>query len=336
MTAVDASACVRCAACATVAPECFSVEARGPARVLRQPGSAPELSACEAAAALCPTQAISVQPVQAASGVRPMTRRELYPSVIEVAEAVRWKIAELPWATFDPSKATLPLRAVVREMAYSEQATFSATQRFMQAFGDNADFSQWISVWFYEETRHPMMLLRWLELAGELPETDFVTRGRVSTPFMRSLTGTLVTNVISEVFAAEAYRSLAGSAPEPLLGSLALRIAADEARHGASFFSYARRAIALSEQPDRERLDALKVLHFWINESQAVSHPVNETMEKLKTLLPEGGQLPRFVPPNDRVARLVGQLTGLPIQSPADVPAQLFEQTRLVHAQAGP
>ena len=92
---------------------------------------------------------------------------------------MRWKVAELPWAKFEASQARPTLRAMVREMAFSEQTTFSATQRFMQAFGDDADFSQWISVWFYEETRHPQVLLRWLELAGEKPGADFVAKGRV-------------------------------------------------------------------------------------------------------------------------------------------------------------
>lgn len=329
---VDPKTCIRCAGCAILAPTCFTV-GRGVAQVVKQPETTEEAVACDAAAALCPTQAIGAgEPFEAPRGER--TAAMIYPSAIEIAEGVRWKIADLPWAAFDASKATDPLKAVAREMAFSEQATFTATQKFMQAFADDPDFTQWISVWFYEETRHPMLLLRWLAHAGETPETAFVRSGRVSTPFMKSLTGTLVTNVISEVFAAEAYFSLARTKPEPLITALTRMICADEARHGASFFAYARRAIARSAQPDRERLDAVKVLHFWLNEAQAVSHPVNETMERLKSILPEGGVLPRFVPPAERICRLVGRLTGLPIAVPADVQPQLYALTKQVHAQA--
>src|SRR5581483_6407019 len=128
-------------------------------------------------------------------------RGPLARALLEVSEGVRWKMADLPRERFDPKETSPGLRTLVKQMAFSEQATFSATQRFMQSFGDRGDFSEWIAVWFYEETKHPMVLLEWLELNGERPEQGFVRDGRVSTPFMKSRTGTLVTNVISEVFA---------------------------------------------------------------------------------------------------------------------------------------
>ena len=331
---IDVKACIRCAACATAAPAHFTV-AGGPAKLVRPPATQTERRACDGAAALCPTQAITAgAPSSEIDLHQPRVPGDLYPELIERAEGVRWDFADLPWSSFDPVRAK-PLRGIVREMAYSEQATFSATQRFMQTFSDHLDFSQWISVWFYEETRHPMVLLKWLALAGETPDAQFVTRGRVSAPFMKSRTGTLVTNVISEVFAAEAYLSMARSSPEPLLAAIAQKISADEARHGASFFAFARQAIATSEQPDRERLDALKVLHFWLNENQAVSHPVNETMEKVRSIREIDGIIPPFKPPNDRIAKAVGRLTGLPIHGPGDVQGQLVALTAKLHAAAG-
>ena len=328
---VDPRACIRCAACATVAPENFSVRA-GPAKVRRNPTHAFEGLACEAARDLCPTQAIAVAEASAAVDLpAALAPTDLYSPVMEVAEAVRWKVEEMPWASFDKLKATPGLRAVVREMAYSEQTTFSATQRFMEAFGDDTDFSQWISVWFYEETRHPLVLLKWLALAGEAPGKDFVIQGRASAPLMKSQTGTLVTNIISEMVAAHAYLQMVGGAPEPLITRLVERISADEARHGASFFTYARRIIATSAQPERERLEALKVLHFWFNASKSVNHPVNEAMDRLKALLPAVGA-PPFVAPYDRIAQIIGMLTSLPIQNAADIGPQMMAQTRRVHA----
>ncbi len=299
--------------------------------MLRPPIDGRERAACEAAVTICPTQAIS----QRADALPqpdgpPEVLAELYPFVSAIAEGVRWKLTDIPWDTFDLSKATAPLKAMVREMAYSEYTTFSATQRFMETFGNNTDFSQWVSVWFYEETRHPMVLLKWLELAGEMQEADFAIKGRVSVPFMKSKTGTLVTNVISEMVAAEAYVGFV-RVTEPVLAVLAQRIGADEARHGASFFTYARRAIALSSEPDRERLAAMKVLHFWLHAAQTVSHPVNEAVERMRALLPAAGE-PPFVPPYDRIVKMVGNLVGLPMQTPADLPVQLEVMMRRVHA----
>ena len=299
--------------------------------MLRGPVNSRERSACESAVIICPTQAISPTDAAASDAPAPLeTLDELYPPVSAIAEGVRWKLTDIPWASFDREKATAPLRAMVREMAYSEYTTFSATQRFMETFGADTDFSQWISVWFYEETRHPMVLLKWLALAGEMTEADFASKGRVSVPFMKSITGTLVTNVISEMVAAEAYVGFV-RVTEPVLALLAQRIGADEARHGASFFTYARRAIATSAEPDRERLAALKVLHFWIHASQTVSHPVNEAVERMRALLPAADE-PPFVPPYNRIVKMVGNLVGLPMQTPADLPAQLEVMMRRVHA----
>lgn len=327
--AVEVKACIRCAACATVAPENFLVKG-GPAKLRRNPKDERERRGCEAARALCPTQAISALD-SAALGVTSPEPLELYSPVMEVAEAVRWKVEDLPWAGFELPLATDGLRAIVREMAYSEQTTFSATQKFMEAFGDDTDFSQWISVWFYEETRHPLVLLRWLALAGERPGKDFVVQGRASQPFMKSRTGTLVTNIISEMVASHAYLQMVGGAPEPLITAIVERICADEARHGASFFAFARRIIDTARSPDRERLDALKVLHFWFNASKSVNHPVNESMDRLKALLPAVGA-PPFVAPYDRIAKIVGVLTGLPIETAADIGPQLTAMTMRIHA----
>jgi len=297
----------------------------------RPPINARERTACEAATLICPTSAISKpDAAQAEPAAGPEELGELYPAVSAIAEGVRWKLADIPWDRFDLTQATAPLRAMVREMAYSEYTTFSATQRFMESFGANTDFSQWVSVWFYEETRHPMVLLKWLALAGETPEADFATRGRISVPFMKSATGTLVTNVISEMVAASAYVGFV-RVTEPVLGVLAQRIGADEARHGASFFTYARRAIAQSAEPDRERLAAMKVLHFWLHAAKTVSHPVNEAIGRMRALLPAAGE-PPFVPPHDRIVQMVANLVGLPMLTAADLPVQLEVMMRRVHA----
>jgi ferredoxin len=333
--AVDPRTCIRCAACATVSPGHFTVDA-GPARLLRPPANARETRACLAASALCPTHAVKPpgQWPEMEGRAHPSEVRPLYPELAEVAEGVRWKIRQLPWGSFEAARATPALRAIVREMAYSEQTTFSATQRFMQAFGDDADFTQWVSVWFYEETRHPMALLRWLDLAGETMAPDFVSRGRVSAPFMKSRIGTLVTNVISEIMAAHAYEGLSRASPEPLLAVIARRIAADEARHSASFFAYARAALARAERPERERLDALKVLHFWVNESSNVSHPVNQSMEKFRAMGAGVDLSVSFAAPTEQICRAIGLLTGVDIPSPDVLSELLVEHTARVHAGA--
>ena len=259
---------------------------------------------------------------------------EIYPQIALVAEDVRWKLSDIPWHSLEPSRASPALKSLVRDMAFFELATYSATQRFLQAFPEDHDFTQWLSVWFYEETRHPSVLMKWLALVGETWEPSFVARGRVSSPFVKSKTGTLAFNILSEVTAAAAYLSLAASVEEPLLKSITRRIGSDEARHAATFYSYARRRIAAAERPEREILDVLKVLHFWLNESENVTHPVSQTMQKARALQEELGVKPNVDVVIQRSCRILGELVGIPLHGPEDVARQLAEATTRLHAVA--
>jgi hypothetical protein len=266
-----------------------------------------------------------------------MASELLYAVLAGESEKVRWALADIPWSELRPDLAPPALRLLVREMAFSEHATYSATQKFMQTFAHDVDFTQWLAVWFYEETRHPHVLATWLERLGDPVEPDFTGRGRVSTPFMKSLTGTLVTNIISEVTAAHAYHTMAVTAREPVLSAIARRISGDEARHASAFFRYADRRIADARDPDRERLDALKVLHFWLNDSGQVTHPINQMLERLRAASDGAGQALKFDlgSVNRRVTRLVGVLVDRALVRPDDVLAALTELTSSVHARFG-
>jgi len=258
----------------------------------------------------------------------------LFPALARASESVRWALADVRWDELRPDLAPPALRALVREMAFSEHATYSATQKFMHAFGADIDFTQWLSIWFYEETRHPHVLALWLEKLGEPVDDAFVERGRVSTPFMRSLMGTLVTNVISEVTAAHAYQTMAATVREPVLAAIATRISGDEARHASAFFRYADKRIAASISADRERLDALKVLHFWLSESGQVTHPINQMLERLRASPDGAGHALRFdlAAVSRRVTRLVGLLVGAHLLTPDDVLSALKALTARTHA----
>ncbi len=150
---------------------------------------------------------------------------------------------------------------------------------------------------------------------------------------MPSLIGTLAINVISEMVAAHAYLHMLSGRLEPLLSATVQRLAADEARHAASFFTYAKLTLDKSPHKERDVLDAHKVLHFWLNIGKNVSHPVNQTMKRLEVLLPPLGA-PPFLPPNERISQAFGALLGVKLDSPADLPDTMLESTRRVRAAA--
>jgi ferredoxin len=325
---VESSRCTRCGACSALAPTLFDVTA-GHCTIARQP-ALDEQPIAEVARWICPTDAIrATRHEHAASASRPSNDPlGLFEELALGAETVRWPLLGVPWNELDLGAASPELRLVVREMAFSENATYSATQRFLDAFGDDVELSRWVAVWFYEETRHPHVLIEWLRRVGEDLPADFVLRGRVSTPFMRSALGTLVTNVVSEITASQAYRHLARTSPEPVLARIATLIAGDEARHAASFFRFARRQLAREDASERgslrERARGLEVLHAWLGGAQQVTHPVQQMIERLD-VAGTGVLALDFDAIRLRVVRVVGVLLDVPLRGVDDVGPALRE-----------
>ena len=338
---VDDRTCIRCGACALLCPGVFAM-ADTSARVLRSPGTHDERRLGMAALLNCPTSSIKAR--EGGAAAQETREREaptpgLYDQFARESEHVRWRLADVAWNRLAPERAPAALRALVREMAFSEHATYSATQRFMQTFAEDVQFTQWLSIWFYEETRHPHVLTAWLQRIGTPPadENDFVIRGRISTPFMKSKMGTLVTNVVSEVTAASAYWTMARFGGEPVLAEIAGFISADEARHAASFFRFARRRLEGAEDTARERLDALKVLHFWLNEMQQVTHPVNQMLERLQADDAGSEALSAlrfdFGAVKRRITGMIGLLIDCPLRAPEDVLQTLKQMTADVQSR---
>src|SRR4051812_2455912 len=71
------------------------------------------------------------------------------------AEIVRWKMSDYPWDTLKKGDVSPAWIAVARDALRGELTTFNATERFFTDFGGDIDFTQWITVWLYEETKHP-------------------------------------------------------------------------------------------------------------------------------------------------------------------------------------
>lgn len=318
-THVEAAQCTRCGACSAACPGVFEIGAEA-SRVAREPRET-ERALALAARWICPADAIRT--TDAVSAPAPAPNEPLFDELATGAERVRWSLADIPWDRLEPAKATAELRALVREMTFYEHATYSATQRFLEAFFDDVDVTQWIAVWFYEETKHPHALSEWLRRTGEPFADDAVLKGRVSTPFMRSAVGTLVTNVVSEVTVAQAYRRMAARSPEPVLAGIARAIAGDEARHAASFFRFARKRLAADppEVARRERARGLEVLQAWLG--GGTTHPVAQMIARLDATDHGSIELDFASTLRTRVVRVVGLLLDVPLERAEDVPGAL-------------
>ncbi|HEX2735455.1 MAG TPA: ferritin-like domain-containing protein [Polyangiaceae bacterium] len=247
----------------------------------------------------------------------------LYYRYFEQAEKVRWKISDVPWHLLEAERVSPYWKQVITEVARSELTTFDGTRQFMARFGHDPDFSQWIAIWLYEETKHPQVLMMWLRHLGVDLDDQFLVKGRQTAQFAASWLGTLTLNLIAEMMAAEAYVTLSRYAPEPVLKNLALRIAGDEARHAAHFFGYGQRLVERATDLKFERKNALEVLYLWLNTQTRLEHPIGQILHDVEATdtFRDGVRQGGFITDQlrDRICALVGDMIGIPLRGKKDV-----------------
>jgi hypothetical protein len=248
------------------------------------------------------------------------------------AEFVRWQMSSYSWASINSGDIAPGWVAAARELLKSELTTFSATQRFFADFGGDVDFTQWLTVWLYEETKHPSVILKWLDCLGHKFDSGFMLQGRETLPFMPERMGTLAANIISEMVAATVYLTLSRQPSiDPVLQQIFRNIGGDEARHAASFYSYAKKRLSRSTQPRQEMRQGLQVLSFWTTPdlNPRVAHPVNMLANRIRAMPEVQPAVPREALESaveityKRAIRLFGTLFSLPLKDRQDLSEQL-------------
>jgi hypothetical protein len=144
----------------------------------------------------------------------------------------------------------------------------------MSLFKDDIDFTQWLSVWLYEETKHPHALAKWLSHVGQPLSATFFREGRVITPMTGSQVEMLTFNIISEVVAAMFYTHTAKVSAEPVLKIILHNLGKDEMRHSQGFEHYCKKLIRASDDPDKERIKCLRATWAFLQGDELVEHPV--------------------------------------------------------------
>lgn len=205
-----------------------------------------------------------------------------YYRLLEASEKGRWNFADLPWQKPADELLTPDLLKNVEVAAFGELTTFSATESFMKLFHDDVDFTQWLAVWFYEETKHPLAWIKYLNLCGIRTDANFIFRGRQIDPMTPSKVEMLVFNIISEITACTMYQHLGRTANEPLFSEIARNLARDEMRHSVGFEHYCRRTIENAEDPERERIRAFRATWFVMQPARDTQHPVFLTLRRLQ------------------------------------------------------
>jgi hypothetical protein len=206
----------------------------------------------------------------------------LYPELFKQLEAVRWDMdKDIPWSIFDPSKLSEEQAKTIKMNAITEWAALPATEMFLRDNKDDSDFSAFMSIWFFEEQKHSLVLMEYLrryrpELVPTEEELHEVRFEFEPAPPLE----TLMLHFCGEIRLNHWYRCASDWHTEPVIKQIYTQLSQDEARHGGAYLRYMRRAIGKSGIEAKAAFSKVGVLMASARRTAQALHPTNLHVNK--------------------------------------------------------
>jgi hypothetical protein len=201
----------------------------------------------------------------------------LYPELFKQMEAVRWNMAtDIPWDQFDASLLSDEQAQTIKMNAITEWAALPATEMFLRDNRHDSDFSAFMSVWFFEEQKHSLVMIEYLrrfrpDLAPTEAELHEVRFEFDAAPPLE----TLMLHFCGEVRLHHWYRRASQWHTEPVIRAIYDTLSRDEARHGGAYLRYMKRALALYGDEARAAFAKVGVLMASARRTAQALHPTN-------------------------------------------------------------
>jgi len=214
--------------------------------------------------------------------MQPAQATMLYPELFRQLEAVRWNMEDdIPWDSFDASLLTEEQAQTVKMNAITEWAALPATEMFLRDNKDDSDFSAFMSVWFFEEQKHSLVLMEYLRRFRPdlVPTEDELHAVRFEFDPAPALE-TLMLHFCGEIRLNHWYRRAAEWHTEPVIRTIYETLARDEARHGGAYLRYMKRALAKFGDEARAAFAKIGVLMASAARTAKPLHPTNLHVNK--------------------------------------------------------
>jgi hypothetical protein len=201
----------------------------------------------------------------------------LYPDLFKSLEKARWNMAEdVPWDAFDASLLSDEQARTIKYNAITEWAALPATEMFLRDNRHDSDFSAFMSIWFYEEQKHSLVMMEYLrrfrpDLAPTEAELHAVRFEFDPAPPYE----TLMLHFCGEVRLTQWYRRAAEWHTEPVIKHIYDLLSRDEARHGGAYLKFMKRAIERAGNEARGAFAKIGMLMASPRRSGKPMHPTN-------------------------------------------------------------
>jgi len=228
----------------------------------------------------------------------------LYPELFKSLESVRWNMEkDVPWAQYDATKLSDEQAQTVRMNAITEWSALPATEMFLRDNRGDSDFSAFMSVWFFEEQKHALVLMEYLRRFRPdlVPNEDELHAVRFEFDPAPRLE-TLMMHFCGEVRLNHWYRRAAEWHTEPVIKAIYRLLSQDEARHGGAYLRYMKKALAELGDSARAAFARIGVLMASAKRTDKALHPtnlhVNQSLfpnDTVQSRLPDPGWLERWL-----------------------------------------
>jgi hypothetical protein len=222
----------------------------------------------------------------------------LYPELFKSFERVRWTLEDdVPWDLFDQTKLSQEQAETIKWNAITEWAALPATEMFLRDNRHDSDFSAFMSVWFYEEQKHALVLMEYLRRFRPdlLPTEQELHAVRFEFDPAPPLE-TLMLHFCGEIRLNHWYRRAAEWHSEPVIQAIYGIISRDEARHGGAYLQYMRKALTDVGDQARAAFAKVGVLMASARRTAQALHPTN--LHVNRALFPNDTVQSRLPEPN--------------------------------------
>ena len=206
----------------------------------------------------------------------------LYPDLFHDLEKSRWNMAsDIPWDDFDCNKLSDEQAITIKMNAITEWSALPATEMFLRDNQDDSDFSAFMSIWFFEEQKHSLVLIDYLKrFRPDLAPTEKELHA-VRFPFDPApALETLMLHFCGEIRLTQWYRRAAEWHTEPVIKKIYDTISKDEARHAGAYMRYMKRAVEKMGNEARLAFAKIGVLMASSGISRKPLHPTNLHVNK--------------------------------------------------------
>ncbi len=228
----------------------------------------------------------------------------LYPELFKSLESVRWNMeTDVPWNEFDASRLSDEQARTIKMNAITEWSALPATEMFLRDNRGDSDFSAFMSVWFFEEQKHALVLMEYLrrfrpDLVPTEEELHAVRFQFDPAPRLE----TLMLHFCGEIRLNHWYRRAAEWHSEPVIKTIYRLLSQDEARHGGAYLRYMKKYLGEVGDSARAAFAKIGVLMASAKRTDKALHPtnlhVNQSLfpnDTVQSRLPDPGWLERWL-----------------------------------------